>query len=298
MKLRRFGVVGLLLTISFFSCWQANAANNRPKNSRNNSLPKGEIKFRFSTYAKNVKVLPPLVADFQLGTSRITGNGIIKGGKVTGSFDDTDQLKRGTRWMKARIIGGSYSEVGPARRLSLTVEITASSHPSDEAAARVKGTLELQDSPTLLSNGKPDDTVGLGGWGGAVRTHIHGFNNQDPGPRTEPPTGGLPNGGQWADVVIEGPAGDISGTWKSAYGPVTLRVHNGGVTGSWNQGRGKIGKIVSGAYQPQARTLTFKYYQDWNKQNGSAALKLSGDGKRLTGTWKQPSGSGVWTLKR
>lgn len=266
--------------------------------SGRNSLPKGEIKFRFSAYANNVKVLPPLVADFQLGMSRISGAGVIKDGIVTGTLSDTDNLKRGTRWLKARIEGGSYSEVGVARRLSLRVAITGSSHPTDEAAPGLIGTLELQDSPALLKNGKPDDTVGLGSWSGSVRTHVHGWNNEDPGQRTDPPKGGPPNGGLWADVSIEGGGKGVSGVWKSDWGPVTLRDHNGVVTGSWNQRAGQIGKIVGGAYNPRSGTLTFNYTQDWNKQRGSASLRLSADGQRLSGTWKQQSGSGSWTLTR
>jgi hypothetical protein len=297
MALGRIGRAGLLLAASVMSCWLTQAAAGGP-NNRRNSLPAGEIKFRFSGYANNVKVLPPLVAEYQLGVSRITGNGVIKDGKVTGSLTDTDALKRGTRSLKARIVGGSYSEVGPARRLSLTVEITESSHPTDEAAPGVTGTLELQDSPARLKNGKPDDSVGLGGWNGAVRTHIHGWNNEDPGQRTWPTKGGPPNGGLWADVEIGAGARDISGTWNSDWGPVTLRVHQGRVTGSWAQGRGRVGKITGGSWNPQTGTLTFTYSQDWNKQKGSTTLRLSPDGRRLTGTWKQTSGNGTWSMTR
>ncbi len=276
----------------------AGIACGGPARAGNGALPKGEIRFRFSTHANNVRVLPPLIADFQLGVCSLSGAGVIKNGKVSGTLTCVDRLKPGTRSLKAKIVGASYSEVGSAKKLSLTVEITESSHPSNEAAPGVQGILELQDSPVLLKNGKPDDSVGLGSWSGPVRTHIHGYNNQDPGARTSPPTGGKPNGGQWADVVIEGAAGDISGTWKSDYGPVTLRLHRGMITGSWNQGTGRIGKIVSGTFNAQTGTLTFSYSQDWNKQKGTATLKLSTDGQRLTGIWKQPSGSGAWTLTR
>ncbi len=266
--------------------------------SNNNSLPKGEIKFQFSTHANNVKVLPPLVADYQLGVCRLTGSGVIKDGKVTGTLDCVDQLRRATYSLKAKIVDGSYSEIGLARILSLTVEITGSSHPTDEAAPGVTGTLTLRDSPALLANGKPDDSVGLGSWIGAGKTHIHGYNNENPGPRTYPPTGGLPNGGQWADVDIGGTAGSISGVWQSNWGAVTLRVHNNNVTGSWTQAGGKTGKITSGTFDPASGALTFKFSQDWNRENGTATLKLSLDRKRLTGTWKHSSGSGTWTMTR
>lgn len=261
-------------------------------------LPAGEIKFRFEAYANNVKVLPPLVADFQLGVSRISGSGIIKDGKVTGTLNDTDMLRRGTRSMQAKIIGGTYEEDGATRRLKLIVEITASSHPQDEAAPGVRGTLVLQDSSVLLSNKQPNDFVAIGEWNGEVRTHIHGWNNEDPGPRTEPKTGGK-GGGQWADVEISRPVNSgLAGLWRTDWGNMTLHVHAGNITGSWDQGGGKIGRITGGTFDPVKKVLTFKYYQDWNKQNGSAELKLSDDGKKLFGTWKQGSGSGTWTMTR
>jgi len=298
MALRARYATGLLLPVVAICGWPSPADAGGGNTLMNRGLPKGPITFRFSSFANNVKALPPLVAEFQLGACRLDGNGVIKDGKITGSLNCVDQLRKGTRSLTARFLGGSFSEVGSARRLSLVVEITASSHPSDEAAPGLTGTLELQDSPVRLKNGKVDDTVGLGGWSGAVRTHIHGYNNEDPGERTRPPTGGPPNGGQWADVTIEVKPGNPSGTWKSDWGPVTLRVHNGHVTGSWQQAPGKVGKIVSGSFDPRTGKLTFRYSQSWNRQSGTATFQLSTDGSRLTGTWKQSGGNGSWTMTR
>lgn len=172
------------------------------------ALPDGPIEFRFSAHANNVRVLPPLVGEWQLGVSRLSGRGEIRDGAVTGTFTDTDDLTRGTRSLTATIEDGTFVEVGGTRRLTLTVRITRSSHPADECAPGLTGLLELQDSPDPLpGNGQPNDFVRLTGWSGDCRTHVHGWNNEDPGPRTNPPTGGPPSGGQWADVEIGGAAG-------------------------------------------------------------------------------------------
>lgn len=169
------------------------------------ALPDGPIDFEFEAYANNVRVVPPLVAEFQLGVSRLSGRGTIRDGRVTGSFRDTDRLRLGTRSLDARIVDGTYREIGSTRLLSLRVEITASSHPSDECAPGLTGLLEIQDSPdSLPGNGQPNDFVRLGSWSGDCRTHVHGWNNTDGGPRTAPESGGPPGGGQWAVVEVEG----------------------------------------------------------------------------------------------
>ena len=103
------------------------------------------------------------------------------------------------RSIAAEIIDGSYVKAGEAHRLILTVRITNSSHPDRDLIGET-GTLELQDSPVVIVNGKFDDYVMLT-WSGAC-SHVHGWINQDPGPRTDPPTGGPPEGGQWAIVNI------------------------------------------------------------------------------------------------
>jgi len=109
--------------------------------------------------------------------------------------------------------------------------------------------------------------------------------------------------GEWLEdhggILHDSEAGrkDIAGVWTSNWGPVTFNGSNS-ITGSWNQGGGKIGVIKSGHYDPATGNLTFKYYQHWNDKNGSVDMTLSSDGKTLTGTWTQSGGSGSWTMTR
>lgn len=169
------------------------------------SMPAGEIRFDFKAYSNNVKVLPPLVADWQLGISDFSGSGIIRDGMISGNVMDSDRLKQprpGNRSQASEIIDATYQKIGDVQRLILTIRITASSHPSEECAVGLTGTLTIQDSPETLRNGKLDDFIHLAGWSGVCATHVHGWNNEDPGPRTSPPTGGPPDGGQWAIVNI------------------------------------------------------------------------------------------------
>lgn len=95
----------------------------------------------------------------------------------------------------------------------------------------------------------------------------------------------------------------LAGTWQSDWGPVTF---NSNLTGSWNQGEGKIGQIQRGTYDPQTRRLVFHYYQSWNDMNGTATLTLSQDRNQLSGTWSQQrganspgsGGAGTWIMRR
>jgi len=109
--------------------------------------------------------------------------------------------------------------------------------------------------------------------------------------------------GEWLDkhggVRRDSEAGkkDIEGMWESDWGPVTLSGTTS-ITGSWKQGAGKVGIIKSGEYDAATGKLTFRYYQHWNNQNGTAELTLSDDGKALSGTWTQSGASGGWKMTR
>lgn len=287
-----------------------------PGMARSQQLPAGPIPFRFATYANNVRVLPPLVAEWQLGVSRLSGTGVISNGTVTGTFTDTDDIRGGRRpgrrSLSGKIIGGTYTENGNTRRLTLTVEITSTSHPSEECAVGLRGTLDLQDSDDRLPNGKPNDWVGLGSWTGKCNTHIHGWNNSDPGPRTEPPTGGFPNGGQWADVSIGGPnqAAKLNGVYRYS-GPhgqavsfvvLSLKGHGGHFTAVTrepytNFGTAKDGSLwadIQGSVSTQGGrtvvtfTKTYRYFQQ-------ESVKYEGTynpaDKKITGRWYFPKSS-------
>jgi GH24 family phage-related lysozyme (muramidase) len=90
----------------------------------------------------------------------------------------------------------------------------------------------------------------------------------------------------------------VVGVWESDWGPVALIGTDEAFTGFWIQGTDKRGIITKGFFDPGSRTLKFAYYQDWNKQLGEAELTLSKDGKILSGSYKQTSNSGRWTMTR
>jgi hypothetical protein len=96
----------------------------------------------------------------------------------------------------------------------------------------------------------------------------------------------------------------IEGQWSSTFGPVTLEhgtIRGDApvdVTGSWLQGPDKEGRITSGNYDPDARTLEIAYIETWSDVEGTASFELSRDGDTLEGTYEQPGARGAWTLTR
>jgi alpha-tubulin suppressor-like RCC1 family protein len=96
----------------------------------------------------------------------------------------------------------------------------------------------------------------------------------------------------------------VAGTWRSNHGSVTL-LHapsvNGQpvvVTGSWDQGGGRIGEIRGGSFTPASGALEFRYYQPWNSATGIGRFNISADGTMLIGTYAQDGGtSGAWNME-
>ena len=166
------------------------------------------ITFSFQTYANNVKVAPPLVGPWQLGTARLHGSGTLAAGDLRGTIVDfTNPLysRYKAASMHARVIG--YSYVGGAHgsfvKLTLTVEITSATQGGPKCDPGVRGTVTLYDSAAPLSNGQRSDYVVMGHWAGSrCPTFVQGWTNEDGGVRTSPTKGGPPNGGQWAVVRI------------------------------------------------------------------------------------------------
>lgn len=116
-------------------------------------------------------------------------------------------------------------------------------------------------------------------------------------------TGSVRKVGNNTETADSNTFASIKGTWQSDWGEV---VFNSDLTGRWNQGGGRIGRIKDGKYDPRTRKLIFHYYQSWNDMYGTAIMKLSEDGNQLLGTWKQQrlssslgsGGSGSWTMTR
>lgn len=94
---------------------------------------------------------------------------------------------------------------------------------------------------------------------------------------------------------LDQPAGD----WISDWGPVSIRQSaDGNVTGSWTEGKDKIGKIIKGTYDKTKRVCVFDFLETWTKKKGTATLKLSNDGKKLSGSWIRGKDKGTWEMKR
>ncbi|HEX4592364.1 MAG TPA: protein kinase [Gemmataceae bacterium] len=97
----------------------------------------------------------------------------------------------------------------------------------------------------------------------------------------------------------------VAGNWESDWGPVTLEHgsikvdHSVTVTGSYLVEGDKRGVITQGTFDPVQRTLHFTFAESWWNGTGSADLRLSADGNKLEGTWRNSnSESGVWTMIR
>lgn len=135
---------------------------------------------------------------------------VIRG--LSGICGDRNTRPRRTYAVTLKIVSGKRSIVGGRAVLKLVVAVKRSSHRS-RCPLRTRGLITLVDNEALLSNGKNRDSVSstfprAGGprsapnGGRACATHVQGRNNADAGPRTSPPTGGPPSGGQWAKVTI------------------------------------------------------------------------------------------------
>jgi hypothetical protein len=114
-----------------------------------------------------------------------------------------------------------------------------------------------------------------------------------PGQASTPPVG--------SPAASRGSA-NITGVWRSEWGPVTFRQGtpqmDGSylVSGSWAQGPGQVGVIQHG--RVMGNVVVFKYTMPWVATSGSARLILSPDRRKLSGTWTQKDGSGPWTMTR
>ena len=175
-----------------------------------------KIHFSFKTYANNVRVVPPLVGRFQLGTATLRGSGVLNpdgsvasGGVIRDIDRNTSPPTTYSIWV--RVLSGKRSFSGDAVILRLVVEVTAANHP-DSCVVATRGLIVLVDDDSRISNGQNADSVRsvypqAGGFrkapdgGASCRTHVHGWNNTDGGRRTSPARGG-PGGGQWAIVEI------------------------------------------------------------------------------------------------
>lgn len=155
----------------------------------------------FRTYANDVRVVPPLVGDWQLGVSRSNGRGVGFNGSIRDTFDPHRQ-KYSPVSMSARVTGYRYRQAahGVSTTLILGLEIESTDAP--RCAAGDTGKLKLVDSTLTLDNGESADTVSMSWAHDRCPSFVQGWSNADGGEKTRPAHGGPPNGGQWAVVRI------------------------------------------------------------------------------------------------
>lgn len=90
-----------------------------------------------------------------------------------------------------------------------------------------------------------------------------------------------------------------SGNWKSEWGPVSIKKDSGTTfSGSWEEGKSKIGKIHSGNFDPKTRLFEFDFTETWTGLKGRAKLKLSDDNSTLAGSWIRGKDKGEWKMQR
>jgi von Willebrand factor type A domain-containing protein len=178
--------------------------------------PNARIHFSFRTYANNVRVVPPLVGRFQLGTAINYGSGVLN---PDGSVASGGVIRTVNRNTSPRITSSIWARVLSGRRsfgsgfvvLRLVVEVTGSNSPQN-CVVGTRGSIVLVDDDRPIDNGQTGDSARAaypraGGFrrapdgGASCRGYVQGWNNTDGGPRTSPARGG-PGGGQWAVVAI------------------------------------------------------------------------------------------------
>jgi hypothetical protein len=163
------------------------------------------IDFSFRGYANNVKVEPPLIGPFQLGTARIHGSGVLGQSGLQGTIVDVNNplfSRYPGSSMRAEVISYSYKQAAHAKWTRLTMTIQVTHTDAAHCAAGDQGTLTLYESAEKLSNGERSDHIVMGHWGGRCPAFVQGWTNEDGGRRTSPHFGGPPHGGQWAIVNI------------------------------------------------------------------------------------------------
>src|SRR6185369_6346249 len=66
---------------------------------------------------------------------------------------------------------------------------------------------------------------------------------------------------------------DVVGNWVSEWGPVKFETDKAGVvSGSWEEGKNKIGKISSGKFDASTGSLGYDFCETWTGLKGKATL--------------------------
>jgi hypothetical protein len=92
---------------------------------------------------------------------------------------------------------------------------------------------------------------------------------------------------------------EVNGEWVSEWGPVKFSTDKSGtVSGSWEEGKNKIGKISAGKFDSATGALAYDFIETWTGLKGKATMKLSASHKQLAGTWVRGKDKGTWTMHR
>ncbi len=207
-------VIEALIGAAVTTPTKTTGTTTRPTTTTRN--PNAKIHFSFRTYANNVRVVPPLVGRFQLGTAISYGSGVLNpdGSVVSGGVIRTvnrNTNPRITSSIWARVLSGRRSFGSGFVSLRLVVEVTGSNSPQN-CVVGTRGSIVLVDEDRPIGNGQTGDSVRSayprsGGFtrapdgGASCRSYVQGWNNTDGGRRTSPARGG-PGGGQSAVVAI------------------------------------------------------------------------------------------------
>lgn len=91
----------------------------------------------------------------------------------------------------------------------------------------------------------------------------------------------------------------VVGNWVSEWGPVVFKDDGKGIiSGSWEEGKNKIGKIEDGQFNPSTGELQFDFCETWTGLKGKAKLKLSTDHNEISGSWTRGKDKGTWKMHR
>lgn len=200
--------------------------------------PGGErIRFNFAGYGNPQRPFPGYAGPWQLGPVYVAGSGeirasdgaLLSGGRIahTDSLRDRNYPNHSTTWQVIKGLGVQRTGVRTALRLQVQV---VSSNYTRICPVGTLGIIDLIDDNSRLANGQTNDGIlttmpnpaSFAPDGGlACRTHGHGMNNTDVA-WTNPPRGGAPSGGMWANVEISGGGSsggkgcsDLTGRWTN-----------------------------------------------------------------------------------
>jgi hypothetical protein len=183
------------------------AYGSRPDNVRHNwsgdKKPPATRRWSYRGYANDVKVVPPLVADYQLGESHSDGSGSGATGSVRTRFTEKYAKYGGPYFFTAKVTGFSYRASAHGRTQKMVLKVTITDTNARRCHVGDTGTLTLRDSTKKLHNGQPADRAAYAWDGGQCPGFVQGWSNADGGAKTRPHRGGPPDGGQWAIVKID-----------------------------------------------------------------------------------------------